>query len=87
MGDLVLTLIFGVLGYFMKVYGYHKAPIVLGLVLGRIAEGNFNLSYNLFGLRFLYRPITMILSLLVLWALIGPIIKHYKEKRKGILAG
>jgi len=81
MGDLILTLLFGILGYFMKVYGYSKAPLVLGLVLGRIAEGNFNLSYDLFGLRFLYRPITMILALLVLWALVDPIIKHYREKR------
>ena len=83
MGDLILTLIFGVLGYFMKVYDYSKAPLVLGLVLGRIAEGNFNLSYNLFGLGFLTRPITMILSLLVLWALIGPILKRAREKGKG----
>jgi len=81
MGDLILTLLFGILGYFMKVYGYSKAPLVLGLVLGRIAEGNFNLSYDLFGLRFLYRPITMILALLVVWALVDPIIKHYREKR------
>lgn len=82
MGDLVITLIFGVVGYFMKVYDYPKAPFVLGLVLGRIAEGNFNLSYDLYGFGFMTRPITFFIFLLVLWALIGPIIKLHKEKRE-----
>jgi TctA family transporter len=82
MGDLVITLIFGVIGYFMKVYSYPKAPFVLGLVLGRIAEGNFNLSYDLYGFGFMVRPITFVIFLMVLWALIGPIIKQHKGKRE-----
>ncbi len=82
MGDLVLTLVFGILGYFMKVYDYSKAPVVLGLVLGKIAEGNFNLSYNLWGLSFLTRPITFFIALLVLWALVSPLIKAYRERQK-----
>jgi len=82
MGDLVVTLIFGFLGYFMKVYGFPKAPLVLGLVLGRIAEGNFNLSYDLYGARFLLRPITLIILLLVIWSLLGPAVKTFWAKRK-----
>ncbi len=85
MGDLVITLIFGVLGFFMNRYKYPKAPLVLGLVLGRIAEVNFNISYKLFGLGFLLRPFTIIFSLLVLWALIGPVIKSYRTGRKETL--
>jgi len=86
MGDLVITLIFGILGYFTKVYDYPKAPFVLGLVLGRIAEGNFNLSYDLYGLSFITRPITFVIFLVVLWALADPIIKYYKGKRTEVQA-
>lgn len=82
MGDLVVTLVFGLVGYFMKVYGYSKAPLVLGLVLGRIAEGNFNLSYSLYRINFLYRPLTLIIALLVVWALIGPFFKQYRARRR-----
>ncbi len=82
MGDLMVTLVFGFLGYFMKVYGFPKAPLVLGLVLGRIAEGNFNLSYDLYGLSFLLRPMTLIILLLVIWSLVGPAVKTYWAKRK-----
>ncbi len=82
MGDLVITLIFGILGYFMSRYKYPKGPLVLGLVLGRIAEVNFNISYKLYGAKFLMRPFTCIILLLVVWALLGPIIKSYWKKRK-----
>lgn len=86
MGDLLVTLLFGFLGYFMKVYGFPKAPLVLGLVLGRIAEGNFNLSYDLYGARFLLRPLTLIILLLVIWSLVGPVIKKYREEHKEVTA-
>jgi TctA family transporter len=84
MGDLAVTLLFGILGYFMKVYGFPKAPLVLGLVLGRIAEGNFNLSYDLYGLRFLLRPLTLVILLLVIWSLLGPVVRKFREKQKEV---
>jgi putative tricarboxylic transport membrane protein len=86
MGDLLVTLIFGILGYLMKVYGYPKAPLVLGLVLGRIAEGNFNLSYDLYGLNFLTRPMTFLILLLIIWSLFGPIVKNKLKREKEVAA-
>lgn len=86
MGDLAITLIFGILGYFMSRYKYPKGPLVLGLVLGRIAEVNFNISYKLYGLKFLMRPFTSIILLLVVWAILGPVIKSYMKKRREAVA-
>jgi len=83
MGDLLVTVLFGILGYFMKVYGFSKAPLVLGLVLGKPAESNFNLSYDLYGPKFLLRPITLFLSLLVVYSIVGPMAKHYRERKEG----
>lgn len=36
--ELGMLLAFGVLGYFMRLYGYPIAPIVIGLILGPMAE-------------------------------------------------
>lgn len=40
--DVLVTLGFGVLGYFMKKFGYPGAPLVLGVILGPMAEQNLN---------------------------------------------
>jgi putative tricarboxylic transport membrane protein len=39
--DVVLTCFFGFLGYIMNRYGYNPVPMILGLVLGEMAERNF----------------------------------------------
>ena len=36
--DIVILLIIGVLGYFMRRYGYPVAPLVVGMILGPMAE-------------------------------------------------
>lgn len=68
-GDLVVALLFGLGGYAMSKYRFPKAPLILGLILGEIAEINLHISYTLFGLGFLLRPITLILLLATLTAI------------------
>jgi len=36
--DIGLSLVFGVIGYFMKKHGFSAAPVILGIMLGPIAE-------------------------------------------------
>jgi putative tricarboxylic transport membrane protein len=40
--DVTVALSFGVLGFFMKRWGYPGAPLVLGIILGPMAEENLN---------------------------------------------
>jgi putative tricarboxylic transport membrane protein len=42
--DIVVMLIFAVLGYLMKKFGYEAAPLVLAFVLGRMAEESIRQS-------------------------------------------
>ena len=42
--DIVVTLVFGAVGYFMVLAGWPRAPLVLGLVLGKIAENYLYIS-------------------------------------------
>jgi len=69
--DVLLMLIFGILGFLMRRREYAVAPMVLGLVLGGIMDSNFrramsllSSSDNVFGDLFL-KPITMVLSALI----------------------
>ncbi len=41
MNDVYIMFVLGVGMYFLERYGYSAAPLVLGLILGPIAEGNF----------------------------------------------
>jgi putative tricarboxylic transport membrane protein len=36
--ELAMLLIFGVMGFAMRIYGYPIAPVVVGLILGPMAE-------------------------------------------------
>ena len=60
-------LIFGVVAYFMNKVGFPPVPIVLGMVLGPIAESNLRNSLTLSGgswLIFIQRPICLFFILL-----------------------
>jgi putative tricarboxylic transport membrane protein len=39
--DMLVTTVFGILGYYMRKHGYHPIPLVLGIILGPIAEFGF----------------------------------------------
>lgn len=45
--DLYLVLIFGLLGYLMRAFGFPFLPLVLGLVLGYLIEANYRRSLEL----------------------------------------
>ena len=41
MGDVHVMLVLGIGMYFLEKFGFSAAPLVLGLILGPIAEANF----------------------------------------------
>lgn len=66
-GDWVTLIVFGAIGVIMKNAGWPRAPLVLGLILGRIMESSLHLSLSSYGLAFLQRPIVIaILAVIVL---------------------
>jgi putative tricarboxylic transport membrane protein len=75
MFDVGTTIFFGFLGFFMKKYNYPPAPMVLALVLGRLAENALRQSMTIsFGnpLIFFTRPISGTIMLIVLIFLLHP---------------
>jgi TctA family transporter len=65
--DLVILLIFSLLGYIMKLYDWPRPPMILGFVLGNILERYMFISFRTFGTSWFWRPgVIAILLLLVI---------------------
>jgi len=86
--DVWLMLGFGLMGYIFKKLDYPMAPMVLALVLGDRAEDSFRQSMlisqgslGVFFSNFLVAGITTLALLMLLWPLIGIVIKKIKPIR------
>ena len=83
MFDVVVCLVFGVVGWLMKHYGFPVAPVVLGIVLGRLMELNFSQALMVGGVESFYtRPLTLVLLAISIVAVAWPIISERKKAKK-----
>ena len=82
--DIWVMFFFGVIGYFMKKLGFPLAPMILGVVLGKLAELNLarasGISDDL--LLFISRPWSLFFLLM---AVISVIFPFYQEAKKETL--
>lgn len=83
--DVFIAICFGILGFGMKKFGYPGAPLVLGIVLGPIAESNLNraliLSENSWS-TFVTHPISCVFLILSLVIIVFSVIKNIKDKKE-----
>ncbi len=77
-GDVLVMILFGVLGYGMKQYGWARPPLIVGFVLSEITEWNFVISVTLMGLSWLLRP--MVMAMIVIFVL-NQVWTSLKERR------
>ncbi|HEY1268942.1 MAG TPA: tripartite tricarboxylate transporter permease [Candidatus Binatia bacterium] len=80
--DLVVTLIFGTLGYCMLLYGWPRPPLVLGLILGKIGENYLWISTAAYGAKWLMFPSVLILIALTIAIVAYPTIKERRGRAK-----
>jgi putative tricarboxylic transport membrane protein len=83
--DLIVTLIFGLIGYGMKVFKFPRGPMTLGIVLGKLSENYLHLSVNLYGVFFLVRPLTLVLIAIIVATILYQL--HRRRKMDKIQAG
>jgi putative tricarboxylic transport membrane protein len=76
--DVYWMLGFGVLGYFMKMYGYEVAPVILGVILGPLMDVSYRRamisvqdSVPTFLWEFVVNPISLVLALSILLLLLN----------------
>lgn len=86
--DVYLMILFGFFGYFMIYLKFDVTPVILGLILGPIAEGGFGRAIMLNGgvggaiLALLKSPICVILLVVSIASLFAPLIREFLNKRK-----
>ena len=79
--DLLVVLFFGVLGWIMVQLDWSRPPLVLGLVLGPLAENNLFLATDNYGLGWLkFRSVLFILGLIVIGTLF-PLFQRWRENK------
>jgi putative tricarboxylic transport membrane protein len=85
--DVFVMVVFGVLGYLMRKFGYEPAPLVLAFVLGPMLENNLRksliLSHGDFTI-FVERPISAVCLLLAFAALAAPLLPALARRRERI---
>jgi putative tricarboxylic transport membrane protein len=78
-GDLLLTLVFGGVGYLMVMAGWPRAPFVLGLVLGKIAENYLYISVARYDAAWLTRPVVLVLLAIALAVICWPLVQRRRR--------
>lgn len=81
--DLIIMAVSGIAGFLFRKMNVPLGPIILGLLLGEMAESNFRRAISLggYGL-FFTKPISLILILLAVFTLGSAVVKQIKEKNK-----
>jgi len=78
--DLIVTLAFGALGYLMMRFGWPRAPLVLGFVLGKLAETYLFISIARYGFAWLTQPLVLVLIALTVLVVVYPYLQERRTR-------
>jgi putative tricarboxylic transport membrane protein len=82
--DLLVMLVFGALGWAMVQLGWPRPPLVLGLVLGPLAENKLFLATDNYGAAWLGRPGVLTLLGIMLVGLAYPLLREPRRERPAL---
>src|ERR671919_590663 len=74
--DMIVVLFFGGLGWIMEKLEWPRPPVLLGLVLGPLAENRLFLASDNYGLTWMHRPGVLLIFAVTLIGVVYPIIKN-----------
>jgi putative tricarboxylic transport membrane protein len=80
--DMIVVLFFGALGWILEKLEWPRPPVLLGLVLGPLAENRLFLSTDNYGLAWTHRPGVIVIFALTLFGIFYPMIKGRRDERK-----
>jgi len=79
--NVLLAIIFGVLGYFFKKFGYSRVAFIIALVLGSSMEQSYRQTLQTMGAKgFFTRPIALIMFIVTILAIIYGFYMNQKEE-------
>jgi putative tricarboxylic transport membrane protein len=79
--DLGIVLLFGALGWVMAQLDWPRPPLLLGLVLGPLAENKLFLSTDNYGAAWLGRPAVVVLLAIIAAGLVVPLVGERRRRR------
>jgi TctA family transporter len=82
LGDIVVVFLAGTGGFLMVRYGYSRTTLVIGYVLGGLAEYNYLMARRIFGWTFLTRPIVVVLGVVLVVTILGPAVQSLIRMRR-----
>ncbi|WP_375257238.1 tripartite tricarboxylate transporter permease [Citreimonas sp.] len=85
--DIGVAVIFGIVGYAMKVLNYSRAALLIGFVLGFAVEKNLYLALLLDGPLFILQPIPLALAIITIVFLGWNVFSIYRDRRRRIIPG
>ncbi|OLB98906.1 MAG: hypothetical protein AUH30_06545, partial [Candidatus Rokubacteria bacterium 13_1_40CM_68_15] len=84
--DVLIVLLFGALGWVMARLGWPRPPLLLGLVLGPLAENKLFLSTDNYGIAWIARPGVLILFAVIAIGFLVPIVTERRRRRRAAAA-
>jgi TctA family transporter len=81
--DLLVVIAFGILGYFMRRFGYPRPAMILGLVLGDLMEKYLYRSIASYGFSWLSRPAVIVLLLLATISFVFTVRGRLRSRQEG----
>jgi len=80
--DVIVTGIFGALGYLMAKHEYSRANLVIAMVLAEMIERNLHISLGLYGNNFIFtRPITLVMFIFIAITTALPFYRRYRTNQ------
>lgn len=82
--DVVVALVFAVLGLSMRQLGYNRPALILGFILGFFFERYFFISLQIGGPLFFMRPISLILIVIIIGVIAMDPIRGLIRRKRGV---
>ncbi len=79
--NLIVLVIFGMLGYAFQRAGWPRSPFVIGLILGGSAEGALNQALQIWGMWFFLRPLSLVLIAMIVGLLAYAVWKNTRPRQ------
>jgi putative tricarboxylic transport membrane protein len=83
--DLLLLYAMGIAGFFMRRYGFPTAPVIIGMILGPLAEQEFRRAMTISQgdlMIFVERPLSLTLLIVAVVAALGPQVWRMVQSRR-----
>lgn len=81
LGDVVVAVVFGIIGYYMQRAGYSRVSVIIGLILGALMEKNYHLTLQAQGVHgFFTRPIALGLLILTFFSILYPFMSRRRKR-------